>query len=279
MRDERRTARSTRRAALSLGSTKVVAWQFAFGGVHLPPSNAEERMLLHVVHKGVLSVPANGAQAAVAAGQAFFTRGGHSHHAHASSPGEIVTLSVPDELFPGRADFAKSGPVLVRPDSALLGPIVDFVLRAVDTEATDLSAVGHYYLERMLQEMAVALSLEVHRIRAVPTTPDMFARAITIIAAQCADHDITSVSIAADVRISVRQLERIFRDRGTTIAREIRRARIENAARLLRDRGYDALSIDQIAQYSGFSNGSSLARAMRAEGWEPPARIRSSSGA
>jgi AraC-like DNA-binding protein len=269
-----------RRTALALGNTNVVAWRFSPGGVHLPPSGRQERVLLHIVRKGTLAVrwddEPQGA-APVRSGQAFFTRGDRADEARASSPGEVVTLTVPDELFPGRAGFAADGPVLVRSDSALLAPIADFVLRAVDTEATDLTAIGHYYLERMLQEMAVALSLDVHRLREVPTTPDMFTRAITIISAQCADPDISSASVAADVRISVRQLERVFRERGTTIAGELRRARIEHAAALLRDRQYDALSIDQIARYSGFSNGSSLARAMRAEGWEPPARIRSRS--
>ena len=157
--------------------------------------------------------------------------------------------------------------------SALLAPAAAF-LRAT-AAAPPNSRFTEYFFDRLLQEIALGLVVE-----AAGTAPDSGSRrnpmvfAMAVIAAQCADPDLTAAAVAREVSISQRQLERLFRVRGTSIGHQIRRARVDLAVSMLRDPTHRALTVDQIAAHAGFSNGSSLARAMRAEGTGAPSSMR-----
>jgi AraC-like DNA-binding protein len=120
--------------------------------------------------------------------------------------------------------------------------------------------------------MFLGLLIDTNRPAPAVRPQQPLTHALAVIVGRCTDPALTPAVVAQEARLSLRQLQRLFRERGTTVGREIRRARVEQALTLLRDRQYDALSIDQVAQFVGFSNGSSLARAMAAEGHASPTR-------
>jgi len=243
-----------------------------------PTAVGDDRMHIHGVRRGRLihrPAASETTPTSIPAGAAFLTRGHARRRVIVVETAEVIVLSVPTDLFDTRPSFAADEAVVLPADAPLVAPVFAFAEAAAGIEATDLSGVEHYFLERLLQEMALAISLDQHQTREVPRERPLFERALTILATQCADASLTATSVARDLNVSLRQLERVLEEHGTTLRRELRRARVDHAVALLRDPAYAALTIDRVAEYSGFSNGSSLARAMAAENRPSPARIRS----
>lgn len=186
----------------------------------------------------------------------------------------LLSIVIPAEALAG---FAAPAPGEVRPvvaASALLAPAVAFAEQAAVTDSHPVSGFGNYYFERLLQEMVLGVAVEGTRAPRVGMTADVYRDAMSTIIAQRSDPHLRPRGIADQLKISLRQLQRAFRARDMTVERAIRRARVEHALELLVDRTYDGLSIAQVGQYSGFSGGSSLARAMSQEGKESPSAIR-----
>lgn len=188
----------------------------------------------------------------------------------------LLSILVPAQVVEGVGAPAPGEVRAVSSDSALLEPAIDFARRAVAVDVDALTGFSSYYFERLLQEMVIGVLVEGVRTVRVPQDPGLYGSALAVIVAQRSDAALTPGSIARQIRISLRQLQRVFSARGTTVEREIRRARVEHARDLLTDRAYDAMSIDEVGRYSGFAGGSSLARAMAAEGMPSPARLRRS---
>lgn len=126
------------------------------------------------------------------------------------------------------------------------------------------SAIESYAVEQLIVEMVGALLL--NRLgagwqRGDPRTV-MLDRAMAVIAQQSNDPELTPTAVAREVRGSLRQLQVLFADVGTSIAVEIRRQRARVARSLLRDARYDVLTIDAIAERCGFGTAMSMRRAL-----------------
>lgn len=128
-----------------------------------------------------------------------------------------------------------------------------------------LSTLEAYAIEQLLLEMG-GMSL-LNRMgsgwaRGAPQTV-LLERARAVIAQQSADPSLTPAVVATQVSSSLRQLQSIFRDAGTSLAVEIRARRAQHARTLLCDARYDVLTIDQIAEQSGFGTTMSMRRALQ----------------
>ncbi|WP_313811414.1 AraC family transcriptional regulator [Glutamicibacter sp.] len=131
-------------------------------------------------------------------------------------------------------------------------------------EKDEVSAVELYAFEQLLLEMGGASILD--RVgggwaQGAPHSV-MLDRAKAIIAQQCADPTLSPATVAFEVQSSLRQLQSIFSEAGTTIAAEIRSRRAYEAYSLLRDARYDVLTTDQVAERSGFGTTMSMRRAL-----------------
>ena len=186
----------------------------------------------------------------------------------------LLSIVMPAEVLTG---FPVPRPGEVRPvahSSSLLDPAVAFAERAAIADTEPVSGFGNYYFERLLQEMVLGVVVEGTRTAPTGLPPDHFRDAQSVIAAQRSDPLLSSRGLAEQLSLSTRQLQRAFQSRGTTVEREIRKARVEHAIGLLADPAYDRLSIEDVGRYSGFSGGSSLARAMAQTGSRSPAGVR-----
>lgn len=188
---------------------------------------------------------------------------------------ELLVIEAPVEL--ARQVFgpdASTRPLRIEASAPLLAPIVAFATELLNTRRSEQSGLAKYYVERLVQEMLLGLMTDEARVMLAPAAPDPFRQALTIIQARSSDPTLTTDDIAHEVLLSRRQLERLFQKNGTTVATEVRRARVDQALTMLRSPEYARLSVDQIAGLVGFSCGSSLARAMATEGQPSPTSVR-----
>lgn len=256
---------------VSFGSVTLVRDAYPEGDLRFSAADpGDDALIIHAVLKGNLDVSPE-ESAAVEAGSAFLVLQDRHSHILVGRATEVLSIVMPADVARGPGIDPESLH-LVPIVSDLLAPAIDFMSRALTTARE--SSLVMYFLERIIQEMVVGLLIDSSRMTLVPKSPETVSVAMTLIAARCQDPALTASSLAQDLSISLRQLERLFAKRSTTVAREIRRARMQHAISLLSDRSYAALSIDQIAQYSGFANGSSLARAMASEGMSSPRKYR-----
>lgn len=213
------------------------------------------------------------ASAKFQSGDAFLARPPFSNSIIVESGANLLTILAPATILGETAP--NSGSMLsLQPGSPLAAPTRAFAREALEAK-NDVSSFNHYFFARLLEEMFIGIVVDAIRAARRPHAgTDAFTAALGIITAQCTDSELTADGIARDVNLSLRQLERVFRERGTTIGKQIRLARVDHAVSLLQSDDFRTLNIDQIARFAGFSNGSSLARAMQAEGRATPLRVR-----
>ncbi|WEK59923.1 MAG: helix-turn-helix domain-containing protein [Candidatus Microbacterium colombiense] len=229
---------------------------------------------LHSVRSGGIEIDTASGRLRLGANSAFLL--GHDVPLPAA-PVEglrLLSILIPAETLTG-AIAPEPGEVrTVSESSALLDPALAFAERAAVLDPDPVSGFGSYYFERLLQEMVIGVAVEGTRAPRMNPKSDAYTRALAMIIAQREDPSLSPKLIAEHLAVSLRQLQRAFRSHGTTPERQIRRARVDHAAALLEDRTYDPLTIAEIGRYAGFSDGSSLARAMSQEGRESPANVR-----
>lgn len=152
----------------------------------------------------------------------------------------------------------------VYPERRLLDTSMQrFVAGLLDADSK-ASAIEQYAIEQLVMEMSGALLLDRAGAVTGQGTPHevLRERAIAVIAQQCGDPSLNPTRVAHEVQSSLRQLQLVFSESGSSVAGEIRRHRARLAHSLLMDSRYDVLSIEQIAQRSGFHSPMSLRRAL-----------------
>jgi AraC-like DNA-binding protein len=253
---------------LVFGAVTVAVSEHRAGAVRTA-GVAAGRMRLFVVRGGTLEMPSREGMHRIPEGHGAVVTGTASVQIASKDGCEVISIGMP---FDGLSDLTlPKNAVILLDDEGMLRPIGAFV-QALH-ESRDVAVLTRDHVGSMLHAM---LSAAVRRAAAeVAAPPSTVAqRASAIIRQQCADPALTPAVVAAALNMSLRQLEREFLREGRTIRQEVRRIRVATAAALLKDGAHSARSIDAIAVQVGLSNGSSLARAMAAEGMASPARMR-----
>jgi AraC-like DNA-binding protein len=88
------------------------------------------------------------------------------------------------------------------------------------------------------------------------------------------DRDLNIETVARRQRVTVRYVQRLFENAGTTFSEFVRGQRLEHAVRLLRERDLAASTITAIAYDVGFSDVSSFNRAFRKRFDATPSEVR-----
>lgn len=119
---------------------------------------------------------------------------------------------------------------------------------------------GNHVLDLLLQETMIDLIAtglaSVVGSNADLSSPErhVLMRARSYIAANLGDPDLDRTRVAAELGMSLRRLNDIFAKNHSSIADEIRNARLKAVARDLRDKRFAALTISEIALKNGFGN-------------------------
>lgn len=166
------------------------------------------------------------------------------------------------------------------PDRRLLDLAMQSFLAEVIDRDEPSSAIEQYALEQLVMEMGGAVLLDRLGTGGAQGSPRSVLRdrALAVIAQQSADVTLTPARVAHDVASSLRHLQSVFAEAGTTVAGEIRRHRARLAKALLTDSRYDVLTVEQIALRSGFGNAMTLRRALHDVYRANPRTLRSGRG-
>jgi AraC-like DNA-binding protein len=260
------------------GSVTLDSYTLPPGRVLLPaPNERFDSLRLHVVERGEIAIRDTSINQSpllhVSEGSALLMIDPLRVEAHAGDGSAVLTVSAPTALADGVMMHPGDGTRVIPRTAPLLRPTTAF-FREASRMTSDLSSFNHYFFEKLLQEMILALAVDVVGLTPSVRATDHVAAAMAIIAAQRSDPALRASGVARELNLSLRQLERLFQAKGTTVGVEIRRARVEYAAALLVAPEYKTLTVDQVARYAGFSNGSSLARAMASQGYSRPTSLR-----
>ncbi|SDQ95791.1 helix-turn-helix domain-containing protein [Microbacterium sp. cf332] len=210
------------------------------------------------------------------AGRGLFLRSRSDHLLAWSDDAEIIVVSAPEDVVAAfGAPIDDSDGPLFAGDSALLGPAAAYFRSLLDGAARP-GRVARYALSRLTEEMIGSLFLERASVGAGPVKvqPSLYRRALALIAARRADPELSVPTLATELAVSARHLQRAFAEQGTSPTEEIRRLRVELAVQLLGDARYDVLSIDEVSRYAGFGSADDLRRAFRLHGEPSPTRVR-----
>ncbi len=226
---------------------------------------------LCIVRKGDLRILVGGQPQTLSAGDGLIAGGRAVVSMRTTGGCELVTVTVPRAAL-GADDLEETDVSPVLRQQSLLPAIAGFA--ATLFHAPEARGQSGHHFELLLRDMLRAVLVGMATTGQLRPMRSLVNRSISAMWERHADTSLTPAMIAAHVNLSLRQLEREFRAEGKTIRGELRRVRVESATALLTDPLLAASSIDQIARQVGFSNGSSLARAMAAEQMPSPARLR-----
>lgn len=176
-------------------------------------------------------------------------------------PTRAIAVRVPSSELTGFVTELPASPKVLQDQRVLDRALLAFLEAVMSVSGG--SAIDHYAIEHLVLEMCGAILLD--RLGTTWTGSPSTAlrdRALAVIAQQCEDAELTPARVARDVQSSLRQLQAVFAEAGVTIAGEIRRHRARLARATLSDNRFDVLTVEQVAERSGFGNATSLRRAL-----------------
>ncbi|MFJ4163918.1 helix-turn-helix domain-containing protein [Microbacterium sp. NPDC089698] len=222
-------------------------------------------MALVVNHEGLVDVSLEGRRMAVREGQGVVVTGPSLARVSAADGAQSAVIDTPSVALSAAPIPHRS--LLLIESRGVVHPVSAFV-RALLMRGHVVPHDTVTHLESALVAMAdAAITSSATEKVAASSSLD---RAMSVIERRYTDAALSAQAIADHLNVSLRQLEREFTVLGRTIRQEIRRVRVLKALALLRDPATAGLSVTCIAEQVGFSNGSSLARAMAAEGLASP---------
>lgn len=211
--------------------------------------------------------------------QAFFLVSRGDYLLNWSMDAEAIVVSLPEKVVEGFGATVRPHTRLPSLSSALVEAAIGFFSGLCSAEPVTDRIAG-YALTRLSEELVGSLLLEsngAHREH-VDARPSLFHRALAMIASRRADPELTPMSLAAELAVSLRHLQRAFHDQGTSPTAEIRRLRVELAVQLLTEERYRVLPIADVSAYAGFRTMDDMRRSFRLAGLPSPSEVRRSRG-
>jgi AraC family transcriptional regulator, regulatory protein of adaptative response / methylphosphotriester-DNA alkyltransferase methyltransferase len=99
----------------------------------------------------------------------------------------------------------------------------------------------------------------------------LFEEALAAIRRDYADEDLSLAKLARSIATSRRQLQRVFREHGTSFRAELQHARMIRAADLLRA---ERLPVASVARAVGYRQAAQFSKAFRRHHGHPPSELR-----
>lgn len=264
---------------LALESVVLKRYELARGAERVVPTSESPVLHCMLVAAGSVSVAPtldSRRRHRADAGRGLFLRSRSDYLLAWSDEAEVIVVSAPEAVVAAfGAPLDESDGPLFAGDSALVAPATAY-FRSLLSGAARPGRVATYALSRLSEEMVGSLFLERASVGAGPVKvqPSLYRRALALIASRRADSELTVPSLAAELAVSPRHLQRAFSEQGTSPAMEIRRLRVELAVQLLTEQRYDVLSVEEVSRFAGFTSADDLRRAFRLQGEPSPTRVR-----
>jgi len=138
-----------------------------------------------------------------------------------------------------------------------------FLAQSVESDQ-EVSPHDSHTVDRMILEMAGTMlrARQGEALQAGSPHAALRDRVLLEIARQSGDSQLDPARLARDAGVSLRHLQTVFSEAGTSVAGEIRRERARIARSTLQDARFDELSIEEVATQSGFGSSVSMRRAL-----------------
>ena len=138
-----------------------------------------------------------------------------------------------------------------------------FLAQSIESDQ-EVSPNDSHTVDRMILEMAGTMlrARQGEALQAGSPHAALRDRVLLEIARQSGDSQLDPARLARDAGVSLRHLQTVFSEAGTSVAGEIRRERARIARSTLQDARFDELSIEEVATQSGFGSSVSMRRAL-----------------
>ncbi|MFJ4029156.1 helix-turn-helix domain-containing protein [Paenarthrobacter sp. NPDC089989] len=229
----------------------------------LDPSDSPDNVNLYFVTSGGVRDPNDGTMIP-GEGTVVIVPGGLELASPFVGEGEARSISIQRAAAETFVPHALDSVTVARVKSRLDAAAEAFVGAILEQPSRESSAIESYATEQILLELTGSLLLDHCGVRWSSTSVTSVLRdqAMAVIAQRCADRDFNPDAVARAVQSSLRRVQAAFAEVGNSIAAEIRRQRGRLARTLLTDTRYDVLSVQQIAEQTGFGTTAALRRAL-----------------
>jgi AraC family transcriptional regulator, positive regulator of tynA and feaB len=181
-----------------------------------------------------------------------------------SEPWHTVTVNFPRESLVSHLGFDPGGGICRRAGTTA-GRLLFELLRNTDQGEGSASSPADSYMQMVVYDLVGALFAPSDPWPASRHADKLFARIRGIIKDGIADPDFGPGEVAAQAGISLRYLQKLFTERGSTCSEFIYSLRLDHAARLLNRRASlrTGQPLSEIAYASGFRDYTHFARRFR----------------
>jgi AraC family transcriptional regulator, positive regulator of tynA and feaB len=181
-----------------------------------------------------------------------------------SDPWNIVTLNLPRESLVSHLGFVPQGGICRRGGTTAGRLLVDLI-RSADRGEGSASSPADSYMQLAVYDLIGALFAPSDPWPISRHADKLFSRIRDVIKDGFADPDFGPGEVAAEMGISLRYLQKLFTERGSTCSEFIYSLRLEHAARLLKRRASlgTGQPLIEIAYACGFRDYTHFARKFR----------------
>ena len=181
-----------------------------------------------------------------------------------NEPWRNVALNLPRDTLAAHLGFEPQGG-LSRRSGTPGGHLLFELIRSADTEGEPASPSADPYMQLAVYDLVGALFAPSEQSSVSRHSDKLFARIHTVIRENLADPDFGPAEVASKAGISLRYLQKLFTQRGSTCGQFIYSLRLDQAERLIQRREF--LHVDQplseIAYACGFRDYTHFARKFR----------------
>lgn len=241
-------------------------------------ADGNDDVVLVINRMGSIAIESGGREQSLREGEAIVLCGGEPFSFNRQSLGRSFSLRVPRRLF--EETVVSIDDALMRPigsDQRALKLLENYVSWLLNSEGGIDSQLLHLSIRHVHDLLALTVGpaadfAETARTRGVRAARLKLAK--TYIASRCHQRDITVRSIAVDLKVTPRYLQRLFEAHGTTFSEFLVRQRLALAHRLLCDPTAVRTSISCIAYDVGFGDLSYFNRSFRRQYGLTPREVR-----
>lgn len=266
-------------SAVGLGDIDIFRCRVGPSIGRIARTSAQDTCILvgHVADTTIEVTSPNSRRARVEPGHSFALRLASPYQLQYLGRGELTGVLAPLSQLSGVPDFIQSATHRVLLDGTLAAPTWAF-LSALLSQPFPWQPITAYFAESLTVELLLSMLLS-GTSRATPhidPARSMLRRARNHIIAFARDPRISSSTVADSLGVSVRSLQRLFSDAGLSLSTEIRRSRVDAAIALLRAPEAELMSLEEVAQASGYLDAVAMRRAFHAFGVGQPRTYRAS---
>jgi AraC family transcriptional regulator, positive regulator of tynA and feaB len=175
-----------------------------------------------------------------------------------------MSLRLPRQALVSRLGFEPQGGSF-RPSGSRAGRLLSDVVAGALDEGESALSPADVYMQYVVYDLIGALFSPSDPLPVARSTDKLFARICGVIRSGFSDPDFGPVEVAAAAGISLRYLQKLFTERGSTCSEFIYSLRLDHAAHLLRRRASldSGQPLSQIAHGCGFRDYAHFARKFR----------------